>query len=216
MQKEKYSPNEALALIIASTRTRKRPVSISEIANAIDIALEKAGSLNKLAEQIGLSAKMLRQFLQVNKLAESVRTLVKERLIDSVDAVSHISRLQEKDQEAVAKKLAEGNWDTFDIRAFHELRTAKPCAEVDELVHQIQNSKSIQEFVFEFLRRQGISEDDVINKLSEFIDRDAIKNISFNGSKGTLILNKSGRDKLFEIAKIKSVAVRDVISRLLY
>lgn len=216
MHKGKYSADEALALIIASTRTRKRPVSICELATAIEIATREVGTLDALGDQIGLSTKMLRQFMQVNDLSPEVKKLVDTRKIDSVDAVSHIARLSIPDQEAVAKVLAEGDWDTSDVRAFLELRSSKPDTETMELMSQVQSSKTIHEFAFEFIRRQGISEEEVSNKLSEVIDSGSVKNITFEGTKGTIVFDKHGRDQLRRVAQQRSIPIRDIISNILY
>ena len=53
---------EALAALIKNTKTQRRSLSLTEIANYLDVAITSLGSIKEAAERIGLSTKMLRQF----------------------------------------------------------------------------------------------------------------------------------------------------------
>src|SRR5262245_24961340 len=81
---------EALAVLISSTRSKRRSLPITEIACWIDVAVGKLGTYSAVGERIGLSAKMLRQFAVVNSLAPKVKELFASRKIESVDAAAHL------------------------------------------------------------------------------------------------------------------------------
>lgn len=98
---------EALAVLISCTRNKKRPLPLTEIAKWLQVAREKLGSYAAVANRIGLSPQMLRQFSYVQRLAEPVQRLFETRRLDSVDAVAHLAMLSPSDQKEVAHS-AEG------------------------------------------------------------------------------------------------------------
>ena len=71
------SARQALATLISSTRSKRRPVSIPEIAKSLSIALAHFGSLKAVADRVGVSAKMLGQFAAVNHFTKQVKNLFK-------------------------------------------------------------------------------------------------------------------------------------------
>src|SRR5690242_2028882 len=107
---------EALAALISSTRSKRRPLPITEIAHWLEVAVEKLGTHAAVGARIGLSAKMLRQFAAVNDLAPKVKELIASRKIDSVDAVAHLAMLSKPDQLVIANALAEKAIQTADVR----------------------------------------------------------------------------------------------------
>ncbi len=71
-QRSLYTQDEveaAVAALIASTKRVRRSLKLLEIVHNLEIALSEYGSLSKLADAIGISSEMLRQFSRVDKLA---------------------------------------------------------------------------------------------------------------------------------------------------
>src|ERR1700733_9173356 len=112
---------EALAVLISSTRSKQRPLPMTEIARWLEVAVGKLGTYKAVGARIGISAKMLRQFAAVSNLALKVRALIASRKIDSVDAVAHLAMLAKSDQLVIAKALAEKAIQTADVRGVVQL-----------------------------------------------------------------------------------------------
>src|SRR5688572_6310318 len=98
--------NEAIAVLIASTRSKKRPFPLTEIARKLELAVATLGSHAAVAERIGLSAKMLKQFSAVTQLSKEVQKLFERRVLDSVDAAAHLAKISTGNQKVVAEALA--------------------------------------------------------------------------------------------------------------
>ena len=215
MNEEPEKLERALALIIASTKTRRRPFSIAEISEAISYAKNQLSSIHALSDSVSLSAKMLRQFERFEDLSTETQELVRNRKIDSVDAVAHLSRLKPEDQDLVADRLASKSWDTSDVRAFLELRTAKPDDNTADLVAQVAQSKNIKEHVFEFIKRQGVDKEHVVDRVSSVVSRENVRGVDFEGSKGTLRLTPTGSEHLKRYSKANSIPLKNIVSYLL-
>jgi gas vesicle protein len=85
---------EALALVFANTKgKKKRNTNILSIATALNELKEVYGSSNKVAEKVGLSGQMVREFLSVLDLPQNIKNLIEQRKIDSVDKIKRIKSL---------------------------------------------------------------------------------------------------------------------------
>lgn len=98
----------ALAIVFASTKRTKRSVDLITVAESLEylVGLYK-GSVKDVAEKVGLSTEMIREFRRLLKLPEEVRKLIASRQIDRVDVAYRISMLEDPAQQiAAAKKVA--------------------------------------------------------------------------------------------------------------
>ena len=209
------SPKQALATIISSTRRKRRPVPITEMARSLTIATAYFGSLKAVADRVGVSAKMLSQFAAVNKLTESVRGLFHERILDSVDAVPHLAMLAGRDQEAVAKALARKELDTKDVRAVVELRRVRKTEAIGKLIERVRKTKTQRHFVIEFVVRDTRGSKKVPRRLKKYLSSSAIIRIDVDGPFGRLVLSKGGKRELENVAKKMRVPLKSVVQRML-
>jgi len=207
---------KALALLISSTHTRTRPVSIVKISKAINVASEELGSLGLLSERINLSEKMLRQFMKVEKLCDEIKELVDTRKIDSVDAVSHLAQLDHHDQTAVAAEVLTNKWRTFDVRAFLEARKRAKEADPIELIQKINNSRTEKTYAFEFVARGGIGPDEIERRLSKFVPSEFISAVEVEGTKAGITVNQVGYDLLKAEARSRNMPMRSIISNIIF
>lgn len=81
----------ALSILFANTKRKKRSVDLLTIAKSSEYLVKLYGSQKAVAEKIGLSTEMVREFLTVLKLPKEVQKLVSKREIDSIDVVREIS-----------------------------------------------------------------------------------------------------------------------------
>jgi hypothetical protein len=98
----KLNEETALAIVFANTKRKKRPDDLITIANAFDYLVRLYGSQKVVAEKVGLSTEMLREFLTPLKLPEEIQKLVSDRRVDSIDIIREISALKEPSKQIAA------------------------------------------------------------------------------------------------------------------
>lgn len=104
---KKMDEVQALAIIFGNTKRKKRKENLITIAKAFQYLVKVYGSQQAVAQKVGLSAEMIRQFLTVLKLEPKVQELFLTRQIDSVDTAKELVRLKERDKQiALAQKIA--------------------------------------------------------------------------------------------------------------
>lgn len=206
---------KALAVLIKNTRTRQRRLSLPEIANWLDRAVKGFGSLKEVADRIGLSTKMLRQFEYVRQLSPSVQALFAQRKLDSVDTAVHLSRLSAADQITIAQGIAKGQLDSADVRAIAELRRKRLKGDIDELLHRVKESKNVKQYLAEFVVRSKKATPDSLRKtFGRIIGPESICSIDIKGSIGTLKMTAQGRDRLQKAATSKGLTKAALVTRL--
>jgi hypothetical protein len=207
--------NLALANLIKNTRTTRRHLSLPEIAHWLGLATASLGSMDKVADRIGLSTKMLRQFLAVNDLALSVRGLFATRQLDSVDVAVHLRMLNLDEQVVVASAAARGDFSTAEIRAICQYRKKQVGAQLEEIMEQVKASRDIKVYVVEFVQRgrEGGGRQ-LRRRLASVLGDDNIVSLKFTGSIGTLVLNKGGRARLLEFCRSRGITKPDAVDKI--
>jgi hypothetical protein len=206
---------EALAVLISSTRNKKRPFSLTYVAKWLEIAVTKLGSYSVVAHRLGISPKMLRQFSYVRRLSKPVQKLFELRELDSVDALAHLAMLRSTDQRPVAQALASGQIDTIDVRAVVELRESDQVRPISELIDQVKASKTSKEYVVEFIIRGSCDPDAVRAIITRYIPKEEIVRLEVNGAVGRLVLTPKGRESLGKAAKKLGTSLRSVMAAIL-
>lgn len=206
---------EALAALIRNTRTTARALSLVDIENWLDIAVNQYGSVKSVADKIGLSAKMLRQFQAISKLSDSVQNMFARREIDSVDAAAYLSKLSKREQLVIAKKLASGSIDTSDLRAICDLRRRQPEMPLDAIVQNIKDTRNIRQYKIEFVVRGGTRElRSIQERFVDALGAEGIVSLSIDGSIGLLILNKLGARNLMTRCRALGMSKRRMVTRI--
>jgi hypothetical protein len=205
----------ALAILISSTHSKKRTKSLMEIAEWLAYAVEELGSIKAVGERIDLSPQMLRQFESVQKLDPKVQWLFSTRRLDSVDAAAHLSMLRAKEQIAVASLLAEGKIDTGDVRAIYHQRKAGDTDPIEALIDKVEKSKTKQEYVVEFAIRGSQNPERVKAAIGMVFPKDQVVELELHGPMGRLILTKKGRATLSATAKKLNIPLKSVMASVL-
>ncbi len=200
----------ALALLISSTKRKRRTASLVEIAAAVDVAKGRFGSTTKVAEAIGLSGKMLAQFCRVNGLEPEVQELVSKKAIDSVDAVAHLAQLARREQLRAATELAKREIDTIDLRALVELRKRDPKALFENIIERVKCSKTQREYVAEFIVRSRLNRDELLERFKQLVSPQNILGLALSGSFGRIRFNKQGYRELTAAARRRGLNVRQM------
>lgn len=205
----------ALAILISSTRGRRRTSSLVQITDWLGVAVRQLGSIGVVADRIGLSPDMLRQFLSVRNLHPSVQEMFARRELDSVDAATHLSRLPLKDQLFVADLLKRRQIDTSDVRAISQLRKSGTADSIGEIVSKVCASRTKQEYLVDFVIRGSQDHLTVEGAIRQVFPSDQIVKLQLQGAVGRLILTKDGRRTLSATARRLRVPVRSVMNSIL-
>jgi len=204
-----------LAVLINSTRSKKRRLALTEVAKSLAIATGRLGSYQTVAERIGLSSKMLRQFSYVDRLSKAVRRLFEQRKLNSVDAAAHLAMLPLEEQDIAARELVSGGIDTIDLRAVTQLRRHQKGISIAEVLERVKASKTKQEYVAEFVVRGERDRRKLLETFEKHIPSREIVRLVLNGAFGRLVLTASGKRQLFNIAKRLGCTAKNVIPHLL-
>lgn len=104
----KLGETTALAIVFGNTRRKKRKEDLVTIARAVEYLVKLYKSQKAVAEKVGLSPEMIRQFLTVLKLPAEVQKLFSNRQIDSVDVAKDLVALKDRNkQTTVARKMTD-------------------------------------------------------------------------------------------------------------
>jgi hypothetical protein len=207
--------NDALAILISSTKTKKRPVSLVDISKWLVVAVNKLGGYKEVADRLGLSTKMLRQFALVTHLQPEVQQLFKSRALDSIDAVVHLLLLSNKEQVIVANVLVDKKIDTKDLRAIVQVRKGNSKVPINKIIDEIIKTKTRKNYVVEFIIREGDSYTRLMKKFKRYISPNEIIRLDIEGSLGRLILTKNGKQELYRIAKNLNTRFQNVMPAIL-
>jgi hypothetical protein len=214
-QQDEDELKEALAVLISSTHNRKRPLPLTKIAHWLELAVAKLGTYSAVADRIGLSSKMLRQFSYVSRLSRPVQRLFDTRRLDSIDAVVHLAMLPMREQQTVARALASGEIDTADIRAVVQLRQDKQSGGINSLLKRVKESKAKQEYVAEFVVRGIPDRIRLLKAFRQHIPPGEILRLELNGALGRLAVTQKGKAALTKAARDFGVSLKRVIPMIL-
>ncbi len=139
----------ALSILFSNTKRKKRDIDLLTLAKVCEYLVSLYGSQKAVADKIGLSSEMVREFLTTLRLPLEVQDIIAERKIDRVDVVREISVLNsESKQIAIAKALA--NAPSKDIRDVKRLM--KSGVSIEDATKQVLDSRpnGLNVFVLDF------------------------------------------------------------------
>lgn len=128
---------QALAIVFANIKRKSRPNDLVTVAKAFEYLYSLYGSQKAVAEKVGLSSEMVREFRQVLNLPEEVLDIVRSRQIDRVDEAYRISKIKDAGKQLKAARRAAGML-TDDIRDAERIvsRSGKSFHDAEVAVRQ--------------------------------------------------------------------------------
>ncbi len=207
MKKDKVQINDkniqkSLAALIKNTRTTHRYLSLVEIADWLDVAIEGLGSFKEVADRIDLSEKMLKQFQYIRELTPTVQKIFASRKIDSVDIAVHLSMFKDQEQIEIAKEIASGNLNSADVRAIRELKKEAKHLCITDVIEKVKASRDVKQYVAEFVIRSKRSDEESLrDRFSKVLKPHNITSLSLKGSIGKIVLDSRGWQLLQQYAK---------------
>jgi len=142
----KLTEETALAILYENTHKKKRDLDIVSIARATEFLLNLYGSQREVAEKVGLSSEMIRQFLSVLKLPIEIQHMVAEREIDSIDMVKELSSIRDRGKQLIAARML-SKYDSKDIRDIKRLINIENKS-VEESIEIILGAKPKNRHIF--------------------------------------------------------------------
>ncbi|UCG94435.1 MAG: hypothetical protein JSW13_01365 [Candidatus Aerophobus sp.] len=211
---KKPKTEKAIATLIGCTRRKRRPKSITEIASIIEFLRKELGSYKAVGKAVGLSTEMLREFRSVESLDQDVKPLVDKRIIDSVDLVYRISKLNAKAQKAVIEKFLKNDLTGDDARVVKSFQR-RSGQSIRNMISKIMKSRNIRTYILEFEMPSGKSKNQIRKRFEKIVGNAEIVSFFVNGKAATLALSYQGQKKLRERAKEKKITLRKFVIRLL-
>ena len=200
--------------MIANTKRVRRKLSLVEVAQWIDTACRGLGGLRAVAERVGVSKEMLRQFATVNALSPKVKKLVAERKIDRVDVAHRLSKLPPLEQYQVARLVAAGDLDSDDVRAVVTLRRSAPDIDIRQVIDRVRSSRNIREYVAYFPVPPASNVQLLRSRIARVLGKDNIRSLTVQEALGTLVLTAEGSKRLAETARGHGLTKRKLIGKI--
>ena len=132
--------NSALSILFANTKRKKRDVDLLTLSKNCEYLVNfYNGSQLTVAEKLGLSKEMIREFLIAKDLPNEIQLLISKRKIDSLDIVKQISEIKDpKNQIKIAYAVLD--LPSKDIRDIKRLVKSSNI-HAEEAKKTIQNEK---------------------------------------------------------------------------
>jgi len=217
---EDKNVERAIAALIANTggphtRRVRRKRSILEIADYIDIAREGVGSLQAVAERVGVSEQQLSDFLAVRRLSLGVQKLVRNRSIDSVDVVRELAKLTPREQLIVGRLVVAREATSKDARAIVSFRKSVPDMDIQQVIERVRGSRDVKQYVAEFPLVDMRTDLHRLRQLfEELVGCQNLRSLSQEGRLARLSLTGEGMRALQAAAKDKGLTKRQLIEHI--
>ncbi len=131
--------NTALAIIFSNIRRKKRDKDLLTISESFDFLVKLYGSRKAVAEKVGLSPEMVREFLIAVKLPKEIQGLIRERKIDSVDSIREIYTVKDKKKQITISNRFK-NSGTKDFRDINRLMKVAEVP-IDDAIDIVSKAK---------------------------------------------------------------------------
>jgi len=204
-------PDNAIAALIANTKRARRKLSILQVAEWIEVAQDHLGSIEAVSQRIGISAEMLREFMSVGKLCPSVKKLVANREVDSLDVVYRLSMLRPSEQVAVAREVVAGAVTSNDVRFVASLRKRAPELDIQEVLDRVKKSRNVKQYITQFVIPSGTKLADLRERFAQLLGDENIVGLEAGCGTGTLVLSAEGMGRLREAARSKGRTKRVLV-----
>jgi len=206
--------DDALAALIANTRRVKRKLSLVEIADKLAIAVRGLGSLEAVAESIGLHTETLRLFESVARLCSDVKILIASRKLDSVDIAHRLTKLRASDQRVVARAMGAGDLTSKDVRGIVSLRKSLPGVPMKDVVERFKSTLNIKHYVVQFAVPPGVTSRKLRAMFERAVGKERILSLSREGQIGEVVLDAKGRRRLQALARSRRLTKRELVDTI--
>ena len=127
-----------------------------------------------------------------------------------------LSKLGKTDQEIIADRLQEEDFDSADIRAIISLRKDIPEADIRYIIKRVQETRNIKEYIIQFrIKDKSMTKQIIRKSFARIVGEENILDLTIKGRIGVLSLNSKGH-KLFQInAKNRGMTKRALVGKII-
>ncbi len=207
---------EVISRLLLNTKRNKRRDNIIKIAEDILWLKNEFGSLQKVSDEIGISSGMLNRFLSVDKLSDSIKTLVKARQIDKVSAVNDLSKFSIEDQEIIAQLILNKELSSQDLKTLPPLRKQYPHEDIKTLANRVTKSANIKISVINFYVGDLHKDKEYFKiYLNNLLNNKELVDLVFYNNIGSIKITKNGERVLKTKAKEQNLSFKEFINQIL-
>jgi len=145
----RLSEDKALAIVFANTRRKKRTENLMTVAEAFEHLAQQCGSQKSVAEKVGLSSEMVREFRRLLGLPPEIQELVRSRKIDRLDVAYRLSMVSDPEEQLKMAREAAG-LITDDLRDLRHLVQAGSDTRKSKRVLERSKLRDLNVFVLDF------------------------------------------------------------------
>lgn len=208
--------NEIISRLIGSTRTRKRDFDLLEVCSDIEALVSHEGSIKSAAQTLTLSTSMLNQFLSINKLPDSLKTLLKNRTIDGVSAAYNLTKFSSSDQEVLASMLLDGRINSLDIRYISPLRKQYPGRTIAQLVDRLKSSADKKIYLIRINSDEYDLDTDIVKiKFRDAVGKENLIDVHRTSDELIIKLSKKGETMLRERVRQKNSTLKNQVKDII-
>jgi hypothetical protein len=214
-QNEEERLEKALARLIGSTRRTHRVKNLLEVAEEIKVAEKLMGSRKAVAKRIRLSEEMLKEFASIHSLEETVKRMVKERLITSVDIAYRISLLPKSDQPVVARACIESGLSGKEVREVVALRRIDGKQSIQAIIDSVKDSRLKIQYVIRFAMPSDSGKGNLRQRFELLVGKKNIVSFEIKNKIGSVTVTKEGKSRLESEAKRRNITKRKLVQLVL-
>ncbi|MFH1718080.1 MAG: hypothetical protein ABIF19_12055 [Planctomycetota bacterium] len=212
---QKARLEKALVRLVGSTRRARRAKNLLEVAEELAVAEDLLTSRKTVAEKIGVSEEMLREFASVNRLSKSVKEMVKDGHLTGIDVTYRISMLPKSEQLQVATEYVKGQISGKDVRDVIALRKGNPKWKIQEVIERVKSSRDITHYLIRFRISESARKDILQSKFADILGDKNIVSLEINGKIVNLTVTEEGRKILQREAKKRRITKRKFINLMI-
>jgi hypothetical protein len=203
----------ALAYLLASTRRPRRATDLLEVSRQVAVAREILGGSKPVAERLGLSGEMIREFASVDKLCAPVKELIRAGEIKGVDVAYRLSTLPPGDQLAAAQEYVAGRLSPRELRKVVSAKKENPAKPIRDLLHEVRGARPLKRYLIRFHcpGTAGVS-DRLLRRFSAMVGQENIADVRITREVCALLITPQGENRLREEARRRRVSKRRLVS----
>jgi transcriptional regulator with XRE-family HTH domain len=207
---------EVISRLFLNTKRKVRRDSLIKIANDISWLKNDLGSLQKVADVIGISSGMLNRFLSIEKLSPQIKALVEKRQIDKVSEVNDLSKFNLSEQEQIAQLLITKKLSSKNLKILPVLRKQFPKEDISELAERVTKSDNIKIYSINFYMGDlGKTKENLRSYLNDLIGDKEIISVVFLTNAGNIKITEKGEKILRSKAKQENMTFKQFINKIL-
>jgi len=206
----------ALSVLLQATRTTKRGVDLVTASRALAIAREALGGLKAVADRVGLSEQMLRDFACVEELCAAVRKMYAEKRLTSVDVAVRLSRLPRSEQLTVAREHLAGRLTSKQVRDVVSLRRRNRELSIQDAIGRVRDSADVRTYIIRFPVGPCVpSTSELRGRFSRIVGKGNILSIEVKEDIGILAITPRGEKRLRAEARERATTARGLVESVL-